>query len=383
MRIAYVTNEDPDKINSFSGTHFHIYKQLKSKGYDVVKIGPVVSKWRYMFAFYKEIVRIITGKHYSYLHTTFVAKSLAKIISRRIRKTGSIDLIIASNASTAIAYLETDIPIIYSTDGTFRLLSDYHNVFKNLTKKIYEEGDRIEQLTLDKAEKCVFSSQWAANSALRHYEKDEKKIEVLPFGANLKEWDSQKLEKKRIDIDEVNLLFVGVNWQEKGGPKAVEALNYLLSRGINAKLHVCGVTPPVIEDSVIIHGFLDKTKDDDLEKLISLYQKADFFVLPTSFECYGIVMVEALSFGTPCLATDTGGVSTIIQEGKNGFLFNENASGLDYGIKIEEIMQNLDLYKRLSQNALHSYRNKLNWNLWGDRIDSIIREILDDESINE
>jgi glycosyltransferase involved in cell wall biosynthesis len=58
-------------------------------------------------------------------------------------------------------------------------------------------------------------------------------------------------------------------------------------------------------------------------ELISLYQIADFFLLASSYEIYGMVILEAMYFGCPVISTKTAGAEDIIEPGKNGFIINE------------------------------------------------------------
>lgn len=143
---------------------------------------------------------------------------------------------------------------------------------------------------------------------------------------------------------------------------------------MNATLDVCGCHPPepIDEEGITIHGFLDKRKPEDAQKLERLYSEADFFILPTRYENFGVSFVEAFAAGLPCLGTNTGGVPTIIQPGKNGYLFELSDSGKVYADKIEEIVKDEDHYVELSQNARASYEETFNWETWGNRIKQVI-----------
>lgn len=57
--------------------------------------------------------------------------------------------------------------------------------------------------------------------------------------------------------------------------------------------------------------------------LAAVYEAADLFVFPSSYETYGLVTVEALSYGTPVVATSVGIAPEFIEEGVNGFLYNQ------------------------------------------------------------
>ena len=74
-------------------------------------------------------------------------------------------------------------------------------------------------------------------------------------------------------------------------------------------------------------------------KLEQHFATADFFVLPTRFEAYGIVFCEAAAYGVPSLGSRTGGVPTIIDEGVTGYTFDLNANGQAYAQRIMELVR--------------------------------------------
>lgn len=55
-----------------------------------------------------------------------------------------------------------------------------------------------------------------------------------------------------------------------------------------------------------------------------LYKKSDFFILPTLNECFPLVLLEAMQHALPCVASEVGGISSIIHDGENGYLVEMN-----------------------------------------------------------
>lgn len=70
-----------------------------------------------------------------------------------------------------------------------------------------------------------------------------------------------------------------------------------------------------LQKRVIFHGHIS-----DKAGLAQFYQQADIFVLPSLMEGFGIVLLEAMSFGLPIIATKVGAIPEIIKDGKNGLL---------------------------------------------------------------
>jgi len=175
------------------------------------------------------------------------------------------------------------------------------------------------------------------------------------------------LTKKRREV--CKLLCIGVQWENKGGPIAVSVLNQLLATGVNAELTICGCVPPtdVKHDKIKIIPFLNKSIKVERERLYNLYAEADFLILPTRFEAYGLVFCEASAYGLISLATRTGGVSGVISEGENGFLFDEKDKGDGYAKKIIELWNDNEKYNALSVSSREVFDKKLNWEVWAQQ----------------
>lgn len=99
------------------------------------------------------------------------------------------------------------------------------------------------------------------------------------------------------------------------------------------------------DNNIIFLGFLDSGN------LANQLLKTDLFVLPSYIENSPNVLCEAMSLGLPCIATDVGGVSSILKDGETGFLVPSNDPYCLAG-KIGEIVQNRDNLIRISQNAI-------------------------------
>lgn len=82
---------------------------------------------------------------------------------------------------------------------------------------------------------------------------------------------------------------------------------------------------------------------------------ADVFFLPSNYEGLPIVILEALSFGKPVIASNVGGISEIL-DGENGFAVENNAEKM--ADKITMVLEDKDLYDKICSNALKTYYNK-------------------------
>lgn len=85
--------------------------------------------------------------------------------------------------------------------------------------------------------------------------------------------------------------------------------------------------------------------------------KADIFMLPSNYEGLPMVIIEAMSFGKPVVASDVGGVSEIVRNDQNGYTLKNNAK--EFADKIEYILCNKDVYDRFSHKSQEIYSSEL------------------------
>jgi len=284
-------------------------------------------------------------------------------------------VLFAPMQSGALFYLETAKPIVYFSDATFHLMIDYY--WFNLSKRDIDEGELIEKTAIGKATALVYPCHWAAESAVKDYGKPIDKISLAYFGPNL---DIDKIVPHKFSFDgHLDLLFVGVDWKRKGGDIAVGACKWLNENGVDATLHIVGIKSlnPAISSLpyVVDYGLLNKNSDDDYSKLMSLYNLADCFILPTLAECTGVSFCEASAYGLPCFSHDTGGVSDYVIDGENGCLLPLVSSGEDFGRKIKACLESGEM-ERFSQGAVKVARERLTWDRWRDILSEVIERTL-------
>lgn len=272
------------------------------------------------------------------------------------------------------AYLVSDVPLIYIGDTTFHLFNQYMSWQDESLAKLAEQ---LESLAIQKADKIIYCSEWAKQSAMQDYNADAKKIEVVEFGANIIENIPIPDNVSPINAP-CNLLFIGRNWNMKGGNKVLEIYHNLKGRGFQCTLTIIGSEPPMSlpnDPNIEIYPFIDKTNSNDRLKFHEILTRSHFLILPTRFDCFGIAFCEACAYGIPSLGTNVGGVSQVIKEGENGFLFNIDASSLEYADKIEETFNNHTTYFELMKTARKDFEERLNWDIWLDKSNKIIEQL--------
>lgn len=377
FKIAYVNESDPLDKRSWSGIHYFMVRALEKHCGDVTIVGPLHSRATEIGMKIDLRCRQLLKKRYDYTHSLLLSRSYSQIIKRKISGR-QFDFIFAPEASTEIALLNVDVPIFYFSDVTFKLINDYYPIFSNLLRISAWEGNYVDRLAIKKSRLVFYPSEWAADSSCQDYETDKAKVRIVPFGANLESAPAKHRALSRKPSKDFLMLFVGVEWERKGGEIAFETLIELEKIGVRAKLIVCGCNPPssIVHDRLIRIPFLNRNIETDRKRLEELFWKADLLLVPTRADCSPIVFCEASAYGLPVISTNTGGVSGIIKDGENGILLPPEARGEDYARVIWDILNDHDRYTCLVNSGRLAYEERLNWDTWATYVRDFISEVV-------
>jgi glycosyltransferase involved in cell wall biosynthesis len=368
--IAYLTGEDPDDQRTWSGTLYNVAKTLANRQCHIHKFGPAKPWFHFLYAILNQLSLVIFKKRIDYRHSTIYAKAYAKLFDAKL-KSGTFDLVIAVGGSEFVAYLKTDVPIVLIVDRTIAGAIDYHHILRGLWVWSRQQSIATDQKAMQKAKLNVYASSWALEAAASNYNLTESQILELPFGANFSKLpDFQSLKKRLLTKEICRLLFVGTDWINKGGTIAVDAVNTLNKMGIRATLSVVGCDVPIENQNefVVPIGFLNKNNPIEEKQLYDLFLSSHFLIVPTRFEAYGLVFVEAAAFGLYAIATDTGGVKSAMGNGHTGTAMNFECVGVDYAEIIAERWRNQEAYAASIEKLRSYYEQNLTWDSWGNQL---------------
>ncbi|MEO8587737.1 MAG: glycosyltransferase family 4 protein [Flavobacteriales bacterium] len=376
LTIGYITVDDPRDRRTWSGINAFLLDALEARVERVVTLGPLRPQPVLFFcqAFNYLSLRLL-GKRFHYRDSFPLARGYARLLRKRLGQE-PVDLLIAPAGLATTALLKTDVPIVYINDRSIAGALDYHKVLSDLFAFSRDQSIALERKALANAAVVIFSSHWAAEAARATSPAMKDKIHVVPMGANLLDAPPAP-QSHAVPGSKVKLLFLGVYWEEKGGPIAYQALQELKRRGIAAELVVCGCSPPPECDDpdLVREGFLNKNIPADVDKLVHHLRTADFLIVPTRFEAYGLVFCEAAAYGLPVLATRTGGIPTIVVDGETGFLFDMNDDGVAYADRIMHVLARPEQRAAMRTKARERYENLLNWEAFTRQLFAYVDEL--------
>jgi glycosyltransferase involved in cell wall biosynthesis len=373
-KILYLTRLNPYDLKAWSGTNYFIFKILK-KNFNVISVGPLSNRIRYLFLFKKFFYSIFKVK-FDIDRPILVAKDFAKQIEKKINNI-YYDAVVTSD-TYLVSFLKTRKPIFIFTDMDFATYYNHYFSNSKISKKTLLEGNFCENLSLKKSKKIILTSDWAIRSCSSFYKIEKKKFIKLPFGANILKLPITKniLKNIRTKSQKVcNLISVGVHWERKGMDKAAELVAMMNKKGLSSKLFIVGAKVPhnySTPKNVIILNFLDKNKD--MEEFNKLLNKMHFHVLFSKAEGFGVVNSEASAFGLYTVTHNIGGISGAIADNINGFKFSINGNVEVISNHLINIFKNHKKFLKKSYSSREYYEKKLHWNIIGEKLKKIINK---------
>lgn len=257
----------------------------------------------------------------------------------------------------------------------FRVLKKF-----KLQKKDYfyfQKRAESEKIIAEKSTGIIATSTPEKHTILNLFKLDPKKVPVITIGVDRNVFSpiKQLRARKRLGLNETKklLIYAGrIEWR-KGIGTLLYSLKHILQTYPDAKLYVIGgartaklkkleqaeldrqkqiINELGIENNVYYLG--PKTH----KRLRLYYNAADVCVVPSYYEPFGIVPLEAMACGTPVVASKTGGLSYSIKDGKNGYLAKpRNPQDL-----AEKILTVLTRGKAsFTQNCLKTAKEKFDW----------------------
>ena len=190
----------------------------------------------------------------------------------------------------------------------------------------------VERWITNRSDRVIACSAYMREQVSDIFTVPEEKVAVIPNGidpGDLPAGDRAELDRLRGEFAAPNeklVLLIGRLVYEKGFQIALEAMPELIARVPGTRFLVAGsgtheleLKKQAEELGLMDHGtFLGWIGDDVLH---SLYRIADVCVVPSIYEPFGLVALEAMASGCPCIVADTGGLREVVPDDAAGLRF--------------------------------------------------------------
>jgi glycosyltransferase involved in cell wall biosynthesis len=220
------------------------------------------------------------------------------------------------------------------------------------------EGLRLEQSMYAAAHHIFTMGEPARSSLIADYGIAKERITVTGGGINFSSLPAPRPEP----ATEPRILFIGREFERKGGEILLKAFHSVRKRFPTATLHVVGPRKRLAKRGVIAHGLIS-----DRKQISELYRLARLVCAPSLYEPWGFVLTEAMAHGVPCIGTTVQSIPEILDHGRAGMLVPPS----DVDAVAEAIVTLLEDDLLASRLAAHGRRRVEQHYIWDRVVDAM------------
>ena len=202
-------------------------------------------------------------------------------------------------------------------------------------------------------------SSHISRSLIEQYGCARAKVECVFAGSNTPADYAENTSRERFAHKKI--LFVGIDWERKGGPVLLEAFRKVRRLHPTAELIIVGCSPEVSLAGCRVVGRVP------LQEVANFYRSASIFCLPTTVEPFGFVFLEAFSHGLPVIATNIGAIPDFVENGRSGYLVDSNDVE-QLANRLGELLGDPDRCAAFGARGRALVGNRYTWNSTVERI---------------
>ncbi len=246
-------------------------------------------------------------------------------------------------------------------EGEKKRYPEWQNTIRGLIdskEKLHRKDEEIRM-----ADRIFVASKFTA-STLKDFPGTLPPVEIIPYGFPM----AAPAKEYRKDLP-VKLLFVGSLSQQKGIANLFEAVDAL---GDSVRLTLVGRKPtqdcPALDIELAKHHWIPSLSHD---KILQIMREHDVLVFPTLFDGFGLVISEAMSQGTPVIATYNSAGPDLIDNERNGWLVDGGATD-ELLTAIEQLVANPSLIANAGKEAIEKARSRP-WEVYMQELSNAVR----------
>jgi glycosyltransferase involved in cell wall biosynthesis len=241
-------------------------------------------------------------------------------------------------------------------------------------REAYEISER--ERSIYRGAAAIFTmSERLREAFIRDYAIPPERVLAVHAGPNI---DPNRIPpplKDRPGDTPPTIVFVGRDFVRKGGTTLLEAFRLVRRELPAARLVIVGPDSVPPEEGVTVLGLLRRAVPDEWQRLVDAYHQAHVFCLPTRYEPFGIVVVEAMFFGLPCVTSDTWAMSEMVVDSETGFTVPAlDAAG--FASRLLRLLRDPSLARRMGEAGRARAWERFTWTAavakMHDRIESIV-----------
>jgi 1,2-diacylglycerol 3-alpha-glucosyltransferase len=355
MRIAIFTNNYLPNPYGVSGSVESFRKEFEKNGHEVFVFAP---EWKgyqdknpkvFRFPAFETNIKIRFPIAVPY------SRKISKVLENL-----NIDIIHSQHPNllggAAMRFARKyNIPLVF----TWHTLYDQYTHFVPFLPRRFSAWLAIRN-AMSYANKCsaVVVPTLSVGEIIKSWGVTNENITAIPTGVEEDQFANPNREgvREKYDVkkDEILLFVMTRLTAEKNMDFLVEAAMEILKNNKNTKLMICGdgnlksilekkVTDAALQAKVIFVGIVS----EDEKK--NYYAAGDIFVYASKSETQGMVLTEAMYSGLPIVAVRATGVKDIVEDGRTGYLVDENIE--EFGKAVQKLIDDTDIHMRFGEEA--------------------------------
>lgn len=358
--LLVATLEDADDPKAWSGTAHNLIAAVRGK----VERLTLLSAMPVRRSLGHGAIRAVLGpERYPLWRTTPALKAFGAQLDAAVIASRP-DAVLAIS-SQALVHSRMLVPTFMLSDAPWFSWRQTYSQFE----PIPWYAARFAALEAAAARRCTglfFASHFACTEACRLYGPVAPPAVAVPFGANLRPDAGFVFEEAlsgRLKSPTIEMLFLGRDWERKGGPLAVATAKTLHDRGHAVRLHVVGCRPPGLDgrEHIITHGPLRVDHARERAGLLRLLETCHVLLVPTRAECFGVVFAEAQAFGLVPVTRLVHAAGEIVRDGITGLTMPPEAGPDDYASAIVSLVRDKARYAGMSRKAYDDSQERFIW----------------------
>jgi alpha-maltose-1-phosphate synthase len=247
---------------------------------------------------------------------------------------------------------------------------------RGLDKSAIDKALAYERRVYHEIRLIFVMSDYLRNSFIRDFDIPPERVMTIGAGINLEKLPDPTPDK---DYSRREILFIGAEFERKGGWQLLEAFRGVRQRLGDAVLHVVGPkelkVPPSLMSGVVYHGFLSKAEPTGAATLDKLFGQCSLFVMPSLYEPFGIAPLEAMAHEIPAVVTDDWALREFVIPGETGERVPVgNVEALEAALSA--LLDDPDRLQRMGKAARRSVIDYYTW-------DSVVRRLLAKIALDE
>lgn len=379
MRILALSEGDPESVNSGSGTVRSVVAELRASNHSVVtgdaelyglrraaaaavSFSPSRRRWG---------VKFRTGS----IPFAMRSRQAARVV--RDQPAGAVDVVLQYGSTFTPACADMA-PYFLYMDSSMRIAAgssqSAHSWAGALEPQEVAGVVAREQRAYERAATVFTFSDAVRDAFINQVGLPPERVVTVYAGPNL---DLARIpDRSRLagPNDPPTILFIGREFERKGGDLLLRAFARIREKVSNARLVIVGPAALTVRDQGVENlGFLHKDHPQAWARLIQAYRSADVFCFPTRYEPFGIVILEAMLFGLPCVATRTGAIPELIRDGETGHLVPvDDVEALTH--RLLSLLESPELARRLGEAGRKRADQNFTWPAVTSKMVEVMRQ---------